>query len=304
MLLTNDTLSFELTVKNKAGHKLPSGYPSRLAWVQVTLADQITKDIIYTNGRLDSEGHIEGRDHPFEPHHQVMKSADDVQIYEMVMGDISGQLTTRLNAAYQPLKDNRLLPVGFRMNHNVYDTVAIWGQALLDPDYISSTLGQDKMKYQIPLHGQTGFADLKISFRYQSIPSRWMNDLFQHDSIPQVAQFKTMYQGYEAVDEVMDQLEITSIDLSTTSTQGSPNSSLFTIFPNPSNGSFMHVSFEHLKIQADQIRYEILDPQGRLIQSGKNIQTIELSPQIKKGAFYLFLYQDKQLLAVKPITIL
>ena len=121
-----DTLYLDVSVTNKAGHKLPSGYPSRIAWLQLVMTDDLTGDTLYSNGMLDDTDQIVGRDIPFEQHHEISKSEDDVQIYEMAMSDMHGQLTTRLNAAYQPLKDNRLLPAGFKRNHVVYDTVAIW----------------------------------------------------------------------------------------------------------------------------------------------------------------------------------
>ena len=198
LTIDNDTLYLTVQVKNITGHKFPSGYPSRLAWLQIVLKDDTSQDTLYTNGMLNAQGNINGRNFPYEPHHQVSKSSDDVQVYEMVMGDMNGQLTTRLNAAFEPLKDNRLLPLGFQTDHAAYDTVAIWGSANLDPEYTSgSALGEDIIEYRIPLNGNNDIADLDISLQYQTMPSRWMNDLFEHDSISQIAQFKSMYQDYQ-----------------------------------------------------------------------------------------------------------
>ena len=128
----NDTLYVDVHTTNKAGHKFPSGYPSRVAWIQLILTDGVTNDTFYTNGLMDANGEIEGRDIPYELHHEVSYSGDDVQIYEMVMSDLGGHLTTRLNAASHPLKDNRLLPLGFKQDHISYDTVAVWGNAKED----------------------------------------------------------------------------------------------------------------------------------------------------------------------------
>ncbi|MEO5907455.1 MAG: hypothetical protein ABIQ11_12060, partial [Saprospiraceae bacterium] len=121
--IQNDTLILDLTIVNKTGHKLPSGYPSRVAWIQINLTENSSGEPIYRNGFLDDQGNLIGRDLPYETHHEVSRSEDDVQIYEMVMEDLHGNLTTRLNAAAKPSKDNRLLPLGFRKSHNVYDTV-------------------------------------------------------------------------------------------------------------------------------------------------------------------------------------
>ena len=65
--ILDDTLYVSLMVKNKTGHKLPSGYPSRLAWIEIRLKDSANQDAFYSNGALDPDGNIEGRDHPFEP---------------------------------------------------------------------------------------------------------------------------------------------------------------------------------------------------------------------------------------------
>jgi hypothetical protein len=135
VIVKDDTLYASLTIKNKTGHKLPTGYPSRVAWLEVILVDHFGTDTIYANGVLDEHGHIIGRDLPVEPHYEISHSADEVQIYELAMSDAAGNLTTRLNAAFQPLKDNRILPAGFRKTNTVYDTVAIWGNALNDSNY-------------------------------------------------------------------------------------------------------------------------------------------------------------------------
>ena len=93
----------------------------------------------------------------------------------MVMSDLGGHLTTRLNAAYQPLKDNRLLPTGFRVDHTVFDTVATWGNVNEDPDFTTeSNNGLDRIEYRIPLSGRTGLADLSVSLpvSYTHLASR------------------------------------------------------------------------------------------------------------------------------------
>jgi hypothetical protein len=301
----DDTLSFMVTVRNKTGHKLPTGYPSRLVWIQITLEDQSTQEILYKNGVLDEEGHIPGRDHPFEPHHQVSKSAEDVQIYEMVMSNVQGHLTTRLNAAFQPLKDNRLLPTGFRTDHTVYDTVAIWGDALTDQDYTTGSIsGQDKIEFRIPLGGQDGFAVLDVSLRYQALPPRWMNDLFTGDALEPITLFKSMYQGYETFEEIIAQTRIEDIDLNTTSVTFHPDIKVTTIFPNPVSGTTLNVRFSSQNVTLEKYQYEIMDLSGRKLQNGILQKNIDLQPGIQKGVFYLVLSQNSRLISVKPFTVL
>lgn len=300
-----DTLYVSMVIQNKTGHKMPSGYPSRLAWLELTLRDRDTKDIIYQNGTLDHEGHIDGRDHPFEPHHEVSKSSDDVQIYEMVMSDLQGHLTTRLNAAFQPLKDNRLLPTGFSTTHGTYDTVAIWGTAQIDPDYAENSAGGlDRIEYRIPLDGHQGQADLSIVLHYQTLPARWMSDLFQSDSLDLVSHFKTMYEGYNRHYETINQLSIDSIDLSTTSAAVIESISAFTISPNPLSGALLRIGLPAKLQLSDQWEYTIIDVHGRQLQAGPLQADISLEASIRKGVFYFVILHKNRLVNTRPFTVL
>ena len=49
----------------------------------------------------------------FEPHYTEITAADQVQIYEPIIGDPNGNVTTALLRGVRYLKDNRLLPDGF-----------------------------------------------------------------------------------------------------------------------------------------------------------------------------------------------
>ncbi|HZV71676.1 MAG TPA: hypothetical protein VFG10_19125 [Saprospiraceae bacterium] len=299
----DDTLYFELTIKNKTGHKFPSGYPSRLAWLQIVLTDATGIDTIYENGLLDAAGNIIGRDQPFEPHHEESTSSGDVQIYEMVMSDLEGHLTTRLNAAFRPLKDNRLLPTGFKRNHQVYDTVAVWGNALVDPEYgTNSTSGMDIIAYKVPLDGYKGLADLSVSFMYHSLPSRWMNDLFTDDTLSQVSQFKSMYEGYQRYTELVDDLNINNIDLSTTSIKDFRIADQIKLFPNPGTGNEIHVEFSGSLPDINSIKYEMTDINGRKIMSGVAAGKIQLRREVNAGLYYFSFYDHGQLIAIIPYS--
>ncbi len=303
MLVENDTLYVNLNIKNKSGHKLPSGYPSRIGWIQIVLTLETGNDTIYKNGILDADGNIEGRDLPYEFHHEVSRSAEDVQIYEMVMADLQGQVTTRLNAAYRPLKDNRLLPLGFKRNHSTYDTVAVYGSALDDPQYgLESNLGGDNIQYRIPLNGQKGMANLEVTFKYHTFPSRWMDDLFSSDSLPEISQFKTMYQGYETFAETIDDLSIASIDLSTTAIYDNPETFEINILPNPGSGT--SVILEVPSGKSENIEYKFVDVNGNVLQSGAIVESITLPSQIIPGMYYFIFYANRKMIAVRPYVVL
>lgn len=303
--VADDTLYVSLSIQNKTGHKLPSGYPSRLAWLQLILTDHASADTLYANGLLDPDGHILGRDLPFEPHHEVSRSEGDVQIYELVMSDLHGTLTTRLNSAFEPLKDNRLLPLGFKTNHFTYDTVAIWGNALLDPDYgDESNKGTDQIEYRIPLQDNMGYGDLSISFHYQSLPARWMNDLFTNDTLAQVGQFKSMYENYKRSDEVMNEVTLEQIALSTSGVEDPALQHALAVFPNPVTHRTLHVTFSDYIQVPDEIPYRILSIDGRQWQEGVLSPTLILNREYPAGTYYLILSGTKGVLAIKPFTLL
>jgi hypothetical protein len=297
--VASDTLYVYVTVVNKSGHKLPTGYPSRLAWLQVSLTDDLTGDPIYMNGMMDQTGNIIGRDIPYEPHHQISYSEDDVQIYEMAMSDVAGNITTRLNAARQPKKDNRLLPKGFRATHAVYDTVAVWGAALEDADYtISATAGVDRIEYRIPLNGRDGLADLDIVMRYHTFPARWMHDLFEHDGIAEVSTFKEMYAGYETFTELIDSLRVEDLILDVSGVEDVSGNAI-RVFPNPVVSRSMHVISDVMEFDA----YELVNVDGREVQCGTFTDQILLNSDIVPGAYFILLKSEGKVSAVRKIIV-
>ncbi len=106
-------------LSNATGHKFPTGYPSRRAWLHVT-ARGSDGTALFESGRPDAFGRIVTRDNRlvdrpsvFEPHHDVIEDDSQVQIYEAVSQDQKGVLVTRLLDAASYAKDNRLTPIGF-----------------------------------------------------------------------------------------------------------------------------------------------------------------------------------------------
>ncbi|HEX5111674.1 MAG TPA: hypothetical protein VFV79_02425 [Saprospiraceae bacterium] len=302
--IVNDTLIAHISIKNQTGHKFPSGYPSRIAWLQVILVDHDASDTIYANGLMDANGHIIGRDLPAEPHHEIARSQGDVQIYELAMRDVHGNLTTRLNAAYEPLKDNRILPYGFSKSHAVYDTVAIWGNALSDINYDSeSNKGQDDIEYRIPLNGRMGFGDLYASLHYQTLPPRWVEDIFTNDTIPQVGLFKNMYGDYATFDELIDSFSIREIDLNTVASHNADSDAAFSLTPNPVNGNFLYLDYPN-DFNNQPLYYRLMDITGKLIQQGPLSKQIQLQENIPAAVYYFLVYDRNQVRWIRRLVVL
>ncbi len=154
----NDSLTVSVKVQNITGHKLPTGIPLRRMWIHLRAADR-DNNKIFESGSWDNEGKIYGMDLPFERHYNVINREDEVQVYEAVPVDISGNVTYTLLRAATFIKDNRIPPFGFKSSHISYDTTAVYGYALNDPDFNKSNgnegTGIDAVKYRIPVNDLT-----------------------------------------------------------------------------------------------------------------------------------------------------
>ncbi len=179
-----DSARFEIRLENRAGHRFPSGYPSRRAFIEFIVLDVIG-DTVFKSGRLRSDLEIEGKD-PFEPHYDLIRSQDEVQVYELVMGDVNGDETTVLHRAKQPLKDNRLVPLGFTTTHMSYDTTRIVGVPETDLDFNKDLFGEegsgsDIVRYHVALNGNTNGLRAFARVWFQPVPPGWNAEMFSHN---------------------------------------------------------------------------------------------------------------------------
>ena len=172
----------EVEVRNLAGHKLPTAYPSRRAWLHVTVRGE-GDAVLFESGRVTPEGRIVGNDNDddprrFEPHHDEITHADQVQIYEPIMVDPDGAVTTGLLRALRYAKDNRILPRGFRKEGAPAD-VAVVGAATADADFDG---GGDLVRYRVPVDAGAGSLTVEVELRYQPIGFRWARNLEAYDA--------------------------------------------------------------------------------------------------------------------------
>jgi hypothetical protein len=197
--ISNDSLSFELMLTNKSGHKFPSGYPSRRAFVEFKVTTE-TGETLFTSGSFGSDGEIINYGGVVEPHHDVIRSENQVQIYEMNMGDVNGNFTTVLERASMYLKDNRLPPLGFTNQHASYDTMRVVGDAENDVDFnrngSSQGTGKDIVHYKIGLNGYSGPLNVTAKVFYQTVPPEWLSEMRLLDA-PEISNFLTMFDASE-----------------------------------------------------------------------------------------------------------
>lgn len=195
--MQQDSAVFDLKLTNLAGHKFPSGYPSRLLTVEMVIHDGAGNQV-FRSGGLDENANIIGRDETYEPHYDVIRNEDEVQIYEMVMADVNDQPTTVLEHAYYPLKDNRLVPLGYSTSHFTGDTTKIAGLVVNDDNFNHSNgvegSGTDDLQYRIGLAGFNGEHTVTVRIYYQSVPPKWLEDMFAMEA-DEINTFKTMFEA-------------------------------------------------------------------------------------------------------------
>jgi hypothetical protein len=178
--VADSVLAFGVRVQNLTGHKFPTGYPSRRAWLHVTVRDSAAR-VVFESGAINETGAIDGNDGDndpvrHEPHYDLITSADQVQIYEPVLGNPAGAPTTGLLSATQYLKDNRLLPRGFD-KATADREIAVYGGAREDANFAG---GGDRVEYRVRVSGMAPYR-VEVALRYQSIAYRWAHNLARYD---------------------------------------------------------------------------------------------------------------------------
>lgn len=200
--LTIDDLSAEagnltatIHVENLGGHKLPTAFPSRRAWLHVTARDANGK-VLFESGKQNADGSIEGNDNDadpsrFERHYTEITAPDQVEIYESILQDPQHRVTTGLLQATSYAKDNRLLPHGFN-KATAHPDIAVYGQAADDRGFNDTG---HRIRYVMPLNGGQGPFAVEAELRYQPIGYRWANNLKPYARYSEPKRFTNYYEA-------------------------------------------------------------------------------------------------------------
>lgn len=187
-------LEIAVRVENLAGHKFPTGFPVRRAWIHLTVSD-VSGQGIFESGRPLPDGSIDGNDADldllrWEPHYETITGPGQVQIYEAVMGDSDGRVTYTLLRAKEHIKDNRLLPAGSNRSA-LPDEVRVHGEAGRDPDFSS---GSDRVRYVVSPGAAAGPFRVKAELLYQTVGYAFVRDLLElRGKSPQIERFARLY---------------------------------------------------------------------------------------------------------------
>jgi hypothetical protein len=176
-IIDGSRLTASVKVASMVGHKFPTGFPSRRAWIHLVVRDAAGQ-VVFESGGASAGGAIAGNDNDTDPtayelHYEVIDSPEQVQIYEAIMADTEGEVTTTLLRGAGYLKDNRLLPAGFDKSA-AGDDIAVHGRAKDDSDFGG---GSDQIQYLIELGDAQGPLEVTAELLYHSIGYRWAENL-------------------------------------------------------------------------------------------------------------------------------
>ena len=222
---TADSLVAEVKVENLAGHKFPSGVGFRRAFLTFEVLDAAGNDL-WVSGRSTDTGvlvgpdgapidgefmwgndctPIPGKDQKIQPHYQTVTRQDQVQIYQELVRDPRGKLTTSFLSLANESKDNRLLPRGWTPSLELGEKTGLGspklsvealihrilpdlpngkGGSVDDPWYKPVSEGGkggggDELTYAVPLKDLKGTpASVRVTLYYQSIPPFYLQDRF------------------------------------------------------------------------------------------------------------------------------
>jgi hypothetical protein len=185
------SLAFDVDVRSLAGHKLPTAYPSRRVWLHVTVTDASGR-VLFESGAVRADGSIVGNANDedalaYEPHYEEITGGDQVQIYEPILVDSRGRVTTGLLYGVDYVKDNRVLPLGFDKG-SVDDDIAVSGAAVADQDFLA---GGDRVRYRLAIDADGELA-VDAELLYQSIGYRWAKNLDRY-AAPETDRFLRYY---------------------------------------------------------------------------------------------------------------
>jgi hypothetical protein len=211
-------LTATVRVTNKTGHRFPTGVGFRRAFIEFVVSDSGRIDpvtgnpaVLWASGRTNRAGFIvDAQGNPlvteyigtganrrgaYQPHFygdaHPITSPSQVQIYEELGKDADGAFTTSFIRRDTAVKDNRLLPNGWKaagpdaasLSGEFLHATFPEGDAAADPRYKDGS-GTSEVRYQIPLSAlPAGIAPARLrvtaTLVYQSIPPYYLMQRFE-----------------------------------------------------------------------------------------------------------------------------
>jgi hypothetical protein len=197
-----------VVVTNKVGHRFPSGVAFRRAFLELAVVEPATgsggaERVVWASGRTNELGVLVGADgrplptesfvrdpatgkQAYQKHHGEITSPDQVQVYETLLKNAKGEFTTSFVRGCETVKDNRLLPRGWKKDG---PGPGLTGRFLLathpgpdaadDPRYADGS-GSDEVVYRIALPAGVDASRVRVraTLYYQAMPPYYLRNLF------------------------------------------------------------------------------------------------------------------------------
>lgn len=287
-------VSVDIIVKNKTGHKLPTGFPSRRMWIRFVATDD-DGNVVFESGEYDANGEIVSQKGP-EQHHDQISEVDQAQIYEAVLGNMQNEFTTVLLEASQYLKDNRLPPEGFKTGTPFDAFIAVTGAAAEDSDFNKNDEGEpgtgsDRVTYEFPFTGD------KVNFAaeicHQSVKPSFAKSLAE-SSTDESKAFTRMFgdqnlSKVETIASIEGQVSLSGIE--------EKNVDNWRLYPNPARGK-VFLGGE----VTGAVRYSIYSLDGGLVTQGDMTgRSIPLDPTLS-GTYLVEIVNGKRKKAFMVIS--
>ena len=226
---TSEAIVANVEVENLVGHKFPSGVGFRRAFIEFAVLDN-AGNTLWMSGRTTPTGIlVEAHGQPikgelfwkpncepmsaqeqkgfYQPHYRTITRQEQVQIYQELVTDPRGKLTTSFLALAKSVKDNRLLPRGWNPSvalatqaqlgspklsaealvHHVQSILPDAAGGTVDDPYYKPISqgglggGGDTLTYRVALRDLSGAgapAQVRARLFYQAIPPFYLQDRF------------------------------------------------------------------------------------------------------------------------------
>lgn len=175
-------LQLPITVTHDAGHRFPSGFPSRRAWLEVTVRDAAGA-LVFRSGAWDDQGRLLDQDGailpaeqaggPVPTHVDVVDDDTTVAMWTYVMAGQDDQPTFSLLTGDHHWRDDRLLPRGWSDAHPDASDAPVAGVEG-DADFLP---GGDTVHLDIDVGTATGPFTVTARVAYQPLSARWRAEL-------------------------------------------------------------------------------------------------------------------------------
>ena len=202
-------LSALLQVNNIAGHKFPTGIPTRRTWIHLTVTDTAGQ-IIFESGKPLADGRIEGNNADYdimsyEPHYDEISQSDQVQIYEGIMLNTDNKVTYTLLRAAKFAKDNRLLPNGFNKSAAPPE-IGVFGRAVSDENFVG---GSDQVAYRVNTSGYKGPFTVTARLLFTAVSYPFVKDLEKDQELFEVKRFMQFYRYADKLPQEVTAIQTT-----------------------------------------------------------------------------------------------